>query len=478
VRARHFNPSSLKQAHKKETVVMKASILGLSAALLLGATMIASPSTAFGQSALGSAFTYQGQIKLAGEVVNGTADFQFRLFNSSGGSTQIGSTQSASNVAVANGVFTLPLNFGADAFNGEARWLEIAVRSPAGAGNFVILTPRQPLNAAPYALFSAKPWGTNGSSTFYTNGNVGIGTSSPAAKLDVRSGGGSYWQIDNTNGDLHTNGGTDGVTGFYNDSTAAAARTEIILNGQPHLVVNKAGQVGIGTTAPTAGRRLTVVDGGIFTARFENSHPIGSAVEFVNTASNATWEFGVAGPGIGFGIQPGSMYFYQANDPFGPPMVIAPNHWVGVGSTAPEFRLDLPNIGNADGRGRANQWVTYSSARWKENVETIDGALDMVKQLRGVSFDWKKEHGGSHDIGFVAEEVGRVVPEIVSWEKDGQWAQGLAYDRITALAVEAIKEQQSQIEDLMQANAEMRAQIAELMRHVPAMNGEVHAQVK
>jgi hypothetical protein len=150
-------------------------------------------------------------------------------------------------------------------------------------------------------------------------------------------------------------------------------------------------------------------------------------------------------------------------------MTIAPNNWVGLGVTSPAFRLELPNIANADGRARANQWVTFSSARWKENVQTIEGALDTVKRLRGVSFDWKAEHGGKHDIGFVAEEVGKVVPEIVSWEKDGRWAQGLAYDRITALAVEAIKEQQGQIESLRQANATLQAQLDDLAQRVAAL---------
>jgi hypothetical protein len=451
---------------------MKASILGLSAAALLLAAMPTLP--AFAQ--VGSDFTYQGKLELSGDLVNGTADFQFRLFGSSGGGSQIGSTQNVNNVNLIDGLFTLPLNFGSDAFNGAERYLEIAVRSPAGSGSFIILTPRQKLTAAPYAQFSAKPWGTNGVHTFYNQGGVGIGTSSPAGKLDVRSGGGSYWLIDNVNGDLHTNGGSDGVTGIYNDTLGNAARTEIIVNGAPRLAVNGGGGVGIGTTTPL--RRLSVLDGGIFTARFENTHPIGSVVEFTNTASNTTWEFGVAGPEIPWGMIPGCMYFYRQGDEFGPPMVISPNHWIGMGVTDPGFRLDLPNIGNADGRGRANAWVTYSSARWKENVQTLDGALDTIKQLRGVSFDWKPEHGGKHDIGFVAEEVGQVVPEIVSWEKDGTWAQGMSYDRVTALTVEAIKEQQIQIESLQAANAELREQVENLMQHIAAKNIEVGAEMK
>lgn len=122
---------------------------------------------------------------------------------------------------------------------------------------------------------------------------------------------------------------------------------------------------------------------------------------------------------------------------------------VGIGVTSPGFRLDLPNIASVEGQGRANAWTTYSSRRWKENIQTIHGALELVLRMRGVTFDWTAESGGQKDdIGFIAEEVGALVPQLVSWEEGGEHAQSLKYDRITALAVEAIKEQQDQIESL------------------------------
>jgi hypothetical protein len=151
-----------------------------------------------------------------------------------------------------------------------------------------------------------------------------------------------------------------------------------------------------------------------------------------------------------------------------PSVIVKDNDWVGMGVGTPGFRLDLPNISGNDGRGRANSWTTYSSIRWKDNVQTLTGALDKVMHMRGVSFDWKPEHGGGKDVGFVAEEVGKVVPELVNWEKDGVWAQSLAYDHITAITVEAIKEQQGQIETLKQANAELREQVEKLMQKLNA----------
>jgi hypothetical protein len=100
----------------------------------------------------------------------------------------------------------------------------------------------------------------------------------------------------------------------------------------------------------------------------------------------------------------------------------------------------------ADGPG--TNYGTSSSIRWKRNIQDIDGALDKVMSLRGVYFDWDEKHGGKHDMGFIAEEIGKVIPEIVSYEPDGVYATGVDYGAITPMLVQAIKEQQRQIEEL------------------------------
>lgn len=93
---------------------------------------------------LGTAFTYQGRVKLSGTPLNATVDFQFSLWDDPGsgspptGGTQLGATQAVSNVTITGGLFTVQLNAGGEfdptAFNGEARWLQIAVRSRPAAG--------------------------------------------------------------------------------------------------------------------------------------------------------------------------------------------------------------------------------------------------------------------------------------------------------------------------------------------------------
>jgi hypothetical protein len=109
--------------------------------------------------------------------------------------------------------------------------------------------------------------------------------------------------------------------------------------------------------------------------------------------------------------------------------------------------------------GPGTDYGTSSSIRWKRNIQEIDGALDKVIALRGVYFDWDEEHGGQHDMGFIAEEVGKVIPEIVGYEPDGVYATGVDYGAITPMLVQAIKEQQRQIEEL-------KAEITELKKRL------------
>ena len=98
-----------------------------------------------------TAFTYQGQLKQNGAPVNATCDFQFALFDGATGGIARATIQPGA-IAVTNGLFTASLDFGLDAFNGQARWLETQVRCPAGNGNFTLLNPRQALTPAPIAL--------------------------------------------------------------------------------------------------------------------------------------------------------------------------------------------------------------------------------------------------------------------------------------------------------------------------------------
>jgi hypothetical protein len=136
---------------------------------------------------LGSAITYQGKLDKNSVGVNGNCNFVFTLYNALSGGSQVGIAVSISNQPVAQGLFTVTLDFGAGAFDGQGRWLSIQVQGPGDAG-FTTLAPRQPLAAAPYALYAlggpatGSQWstGADGHDLTYINGGVGItGSSSP-----------------------------------------------------------------------------------------------------------------------------------------------------------------------------------------------------------------------------------------------------------------------------------------------------------
>jgi hypothetical protein len=88
--------------------------------------------------------------------------------------------------------------------------------------------------------------------------------------------------------------------------------------------------------------------------------------------------------------------------------------------------------------------IAYSDVRVKENIKDIDNALDKVTQLRGVEYN--KIGSSENSIGVIAQEIQKVLPEVVREDQDGML--GVAYGNITAVLIEAIKEQQKQIDEL------------------------------
>ncbi len=111
-----------------------------------------------------SSFTYQGELTdNGGPVNNRTCDFKFSLWDAAGEGSQLGSSHTVGGLDVINGQLTVTLNesgqFGHQAFTGEPRWLQVAVRCPAGRSDYITLSPRQLLTAVPYA-FSLRPGAT------------------------------------------------------------------------------------------------------------------------------------------------------------------------------------------------------------------------------------------------------------------------------------------------------------------------------
>ena len=128
---------------------------------------------------------------------------------------------------------------------------------------------------------------------------------------------------------------------------------------------------------------------------------------------------------------------------------------VGIGITTPGYKLDV------NGQCHASSFPTSSDKRFKENVKEIDNALEKVKKLRGVYFNWNKfyretlkvDETEDTEIGVIAQEVKEVIPEVVTTferEVDGEKEKfySVEYARLSALLINAIKELAEKVENL------------------------------
>ena len=169
----------------------------------IGASVVAQP--------VGTAFTYQGQLRVDGAPVDEVCDFIFTLWSdptSGDAGDQIGPTLAFNRgilspppIEVVDGLFTVELNFGAHAFEVDRRWLQVAVRCPSAPITSIVpyttLAPRSAVTPTPiamYAMTGGVPdalWVAGGDDIHNANtGNVGVGTTDPTASLHVTNSGG------------------------------------------------------------------------------------------------------------------------------------------------------------------------------------------------------------------------------------------------------------------------------------------------
>jgi hypothetical protein len=138
---------------RRVTISLLTSLIVLIALRGIPLAMARSSSTS---QPVTAAFTYQGYLEEDGDPVAGTCDMQFSLYDVAVDGELVGGPLTKPAVGVVGGYFTVELDFGASPFTGEARWLSIAVRCPAGAGSYMLLEPRQALTAVPYAQYAVR----------------------------------------------------------------------------------------------------------------------------------------------------------------------------------------------------------------------------------------------------------------------------------------------------------------------------------
>ncbi|QYO65855.1 tail fiber domain-containing protein [Leptolyngbya sp. 7M] len=149
---------------------------------------------------------------------------------------------------------------------------------------------------------------------------------------------------------------------------------------------------------------------------------------------------------------------------------------VGIGTNSPLTRLHVAGTittslsGGGGGSvchtnigGVGTLSVCGSSIRYKTNVNAFSSGLDLIDRLRPVTFNWKAD--SKADLGLVAEEVAAVEPLLVTHNGQGE-VEGVKYDRIGVVLINALKEQQAQIERQGKLIEEQQRRLAALMKLV------------
>lgn len=216
--------------------------------------------------AQGTAFTYQGRLTAGGGTANGIYDLQFTIYDALSGGNIAGGPLIWTAAPVTNGLFTAGLEFGAGVFNGNARFLEVGVRTNGSASGFVALTPRQPITATPYAIFSSTAGSMNNGliqnpAFFGTTGNTPLelfAGGKRALRLEPTGIDGSHSNIINVIAGSSVNFAAPGVVGA---TIAGGGAANYFGFGATNRVTDNFGTVG-GGAGNIASNRSATVSGG------------------------------------------------------------------------------------------------------------------------------------------------------------------------------------------------------------------------
>jgi hypothetical protein len=279
--------------------------------------------------------------------------------------------------------------------------------------------------------------------TVLENGNVGVGASTPAFKLHV---------VDVSNSGLRVQTNTTGGTvASFGGNGAFQIDAPGVAGGR--LAVLQNGNVGIGTASPAQSLH---VNGQVLSTGAQ------AGFKFRDPDSGEDWIWHASLNNL----VTNARLTFNGHEVI---RVIPNADSLGNGSVIVDY-LEVQKLNPAgstsvclDSGGILAH--CSSSLRYKTNIAPFSSGLNLIRQLRPILFDWKK--GGMHDVGFGAEDVAKINPLFVSYNNAGQ-VEGVKYDRLSTVFVNAFIEQQSQIERQQEEIQKQQTAIESLKRLVCA----------
>lgn len=289
--------------------------------------------------------------------------------------------------------------------------------------------------------------------SFYSFAQTGIGTTTPINKFEVVTATADPASSGSAaNGNLRL-GGLSAVYvldfGLGSSSNFAwiQSRNKTYGTNYPVVINPLGGFVGIGTSAPgntlTVGNAAGTIPGEI-TLNPTTTTNEGGQINFKRSLTGSTADWSI--DQYGTTASDARLRIFSNSELNG--LVIKENGFIGMGNSAPTVRLQVT------GDIIANSIAGSSDARFKTNIEPIINPLQKVLALRGVNFKWnttafpQRMFSDKRTLGFIAQEVEKVLPEIVQTENTEEGYKSVQYDKVVALLVEAMKEQQRQINQL------------------------------
>jgi len=295
-----------------------------------------------------------------------------------------------------------------------------------------------------------------------TSGNVGINTTSPSDFLHIRTGIGWGARITYTGDNSYLRFSSNQIAAFNSSNNG----TDLYFNHNAagNILFSGTGNVGIGTTSPDT--PLSTARGIVINSGASNDVQIRMQNNGTGSAGSDGGLLSISGSQMYLWNYEASNLIFGTNN--SERMRIDSSGNIGIGTTSISYRVDISGdarilsgslgVGVApnatDGRiDASNDIVAYqtSDQRLKENVTPIENALEKVKSLTGVEFDWIEEHKHihgyeGHDTGIIAQQVQAVMPTAVRTNDTGYLS--VRYEKLIGLLIEANKELAARVEEL------------------------------